>query len=213
MNSSVKIFVLTGVAVVGMISLAQAETDSRDTVRSWNGQIVHSTNGNCVRTQWISDSDACAPPQEQEAQQMVVQPQKTPMVENIPDEKRTVYFEFNRYFLSAAAKERLNTLAEAMAKDRNVKEAKIVGYADRIGSASYNERLSQKRAETVRDFLIEKKFTDGRVTETRWVGKSQPSTHCDNNQTRAQLIACLQQDRRVEVEIGYTGKTPTSNAQ
>jgi len=46
-------------------------------------------------------------------------------------------------------------------------------------------------------------YTNARVTETRWVGEEEPSTNCEAAEKRTQLIACLQKDRRVEVDMVY----------
>jgi outer membrane protein OmpA-like peptidoglycan-associated protein len=206
-----KILMLTGLALVGSAGIANAEADYRDVVRDTGGQIVHSSNGNCVRTKWLTDQDLCAP--QRLAQRTVSQRQETRTALGLTQDERTVYFNFNRAALSPEAKGRLDTLANVLKSDQSVKEAMIVGHADRIGSVSYNERLSQKRAETVRDYLVANGYTDARVTETRWVGKSEPTTNCPTAQPRAQMIKCLQNDRRVEVEIGYrqAGQTPNAD--
>lgn len=92
-----------------------------------------------------------------------------------------------------------------MAKLGNVKYDVIVaiGYTDRIGSEDYNKQLSVRRANAVKGYLVSKGvdasniFVDGKgeanpITGTRCVGKGM--------QTKS-LIACLQPDRRVEIEI------------
>lgn len=191
---SAKLLVLTALLLVGSAGMTSAAADCRDVVRDTEGQIVHSTDGNCVRTTWMTDQDLCGP-------RCAKQWHGTRVA--LTQEERTVYFAFNRATLSPEAKERLDTLAEVLKSDQSVKEAKVVGYADRIGSVSYNDRLSQKRAEAVRDYLITRGYTNARVTETRWVGKSKPSTNCPATEKRPQLIECLQRDRRVEVEIEY----------
>jgi outer membrane protein OmpA-like peptidoglycan-associated protein len=98
---------------------------------------------------------------------------------------------------------RLNTLADRLNSAGDVEGARVVGYADRIGTVSYNEKLSRKRAEAVRDYLIARGVVNSSVTKTRWVGKSEPTADCPKNMTRVQVIDCLQPDRKVEVEIIY----------
>ncbi|MBV8938604.1 MAG: OmpA family protein [Alphaproteobacteria bacterium] len=175
-----------------------AEADNRDVVHDSGGHIVVNSFGNCVRTKWMSDADACgaAPPPK-----AVAAP--APMHATIAKEDRTVYFPFNKSALTPESRTKLNSLANTLKSDKQVKEARIFGYADRIGSVSYNDKLSKKRAETVRNYLESRGFVNSRVTETRWFGKSEPKTDCPNNLSRKDLIACLQPDRRVEVEIDY----------
>lgn len=208
-----RILVLTGAVYIGSYGMAYAEADYRDVVRDMEGQIVHLDNGTCVRTKWLTDSDVCAPMQ-RVTQQQSVQPVKTShTVSDLSQEDRTVYFKFNSAVLSVEAEQRLDTLARALKSNERIKEAKIVGYADRIGSVPYNQRLSQKRAETVRDYLIAKGYTNANVTETRWVGKSEPSTNCPVIKNRPRLINCLRNDRRVEVEVEYLDQKQMPNAR
>jgi len=169
-------------------TMAPYTSDNHDVVRDSNGQIVHSTNGNCVRTQWLSDTDAC------------------PMGNEIVQAEKIVFFEFNRSNLTPKAQSDLNALAQALKANQTVKEVKIVGYADRIGSSAYNEKLSQKRAETVRNYLLAKGYANARVVDVRWVGESKPSTNCPAKASRAKQISCLKGDRRVEVEVEYLNK-------
>ncbi|MDX2027943.1 MAG: OmpA family protein [Alphaproteobacteria bacterium] len=199
-----KIITLTGLALAGLVlagcyDMTTADSgcrpDCREVVRDRQGHIVHSSNGNCVRTQWMTDHDACA---SQYVAQETVRERRTELTK----EERTVYFAFDRAALSSESRKRLSTLANTLKSDQSVKEARIVGYADRIGSTSYNEKLSKKRAQAVRDYLVANGYTNARVTETRWVGESEPATNCPA-EARSQLIECLQSDRRVEVEIEY----------
>jgi OOP family OmpA-OmpF porin len=174
---------------------ALAETDNHDVVRDQNGQVIYNSFGNCVRTKWIVGSDACAPQVAQQTERRVRAV--------IAKEDRTVYFPFNQAVLTPDSKQRLNSLAKTLKSERDVKEARVFGYADRIGTTSYNEKLSKKRAEAVRGYLLSQGYVNSRVTDTRWFGESEPKTNCPDSLKRADLIACLQKDRRVEVEIDY----------
>jgi OOP family OmpA-OmpF porin len=212
MHLNTKIFILAGLVLAGSAGMTRAEADCRDVVRDMEGQTIHSSNGNCVRTQWTADQDACAPQLVVE-QKTVTRRQETRTTAMPTQEERTVYFEFNHATLTPEAKERLDSLVNVLKSNDSVKEAGIVGYADRIGSVSYNERLSQKRAEAVRDYLVANGYTNARVTATRWVGKSEPSTNCSARETHAQLVACLHNDRKVEVEIEYLSEEQTPDAR
>lgn len=82
----------------------------------------------------------------------------------------------------------------------------VTGHADRIGSPAYNQRLSARRAQAVKDYLISKGFEASRIY-AEGKGEAQPVTgdKCRNmgaeNRHNAKLIACLQPDRRVEIEV------------
>lgn len=80
-----------------------------------------------------------------------------------------------------------------------------IGHADRIGGAGYNQKLSLRRAETVKQYLVAKGIEPNRVYADG-KGKSQPLTKpgdCKMTNRKA-LIACLQPDRRVDVEVTGT---------
>ena len=74
----------------------------------------------------------------------------------------------------------------------------IEGYTDRIGSDKYNLTLSQHRADSVKAYLIGKGI-DGSRLSTIGKGKADPVVQCDNK-NRAELIKCLEPNRRVEIE-------------
>ncbi|WP_407500954.1 OmpA family protein [Acinetobacter baumannii] len=83
----------------------------------------------------------------------------------------------------------------------SVREVKLVGHTDRLGSDNYNLRLAQSRADTVRNLLIQNGVPD-RVISATSAGKSQPVTDgCPGIKSNESLKACLQPDRRVTVEI------------
>lgn len=79
----------------------------------------------------------------------------------------------------------------------------VIGHTDRLGSAAYNQKLSNQRAQTVRDYLVGQSV-GANVIEARGLGETQPTDEtaaCKGNKKSAKLIACLQPDRRVEVEM------------
>ncbi|WP_320545288.1 OmpA family protein [Aeromonas veronii] len=80
--------------------------------------------------------------------------------------------------------------------------AVVMGYTDRIGSDASNQRLSEARAQTVADFLINKGLPADKVS-IQGNGASNPVTgnQCDDIKARTALIDCLGPDRRVEVRV------------
>jgi OOP family OmpA-OmpF porin len=98
---------------------------------------------------------------------------------------------------------KLDELADAL---RGLQHDTIVatGHTDRAGSVSYNQRLSQRRADAVKNYLMTKGLEVGKISAIG-KGKSQPTlkpTDCRGpGMTRAAVIACLQPDRRVEIEV------------
>jgi OOP family OmpA-OmpF porin len=181
-----------------LISAAAAHAeDDRQVWRDSDGMIVHNSWGTCVRGNWIVDHDPCAP-------QVVeyVQP-PPPMRTVIAEADRTVYFAFDKTDLTPESQQKLSTLAGELNAADDIQGAKIVGYADRIGTTSYNEALSEKRAEAVRAYMIEHGLLKPAGTETRWVGKSESNTACPANLTHEQMVECLAPDRKVTVDVQY----------
>ena len=177
---------------------AWAAQDNRHTVRTATGSIVMDARGNCVRTRWRSEGDDCAPPAP-----VVLKEEPIPQRRSIDQEERTVYFDFNKATLSAEAMRKLDSLAGVLKSQEDVREAHIAGFADRMGSASYNEKLSRKRAEAVKHYIVSRGYSKASVAKTRWLGETSPVTECPGKLPHSQLIQCLQKDRRVEVELDY----------
>ena len=77
-----------------------------------------------------------------------------------------------------------------------------VGHADRFGTDAYNQKLSEKRAAAVKEYLVGKGMEANRVY-TEGKGKKQPVTKADQckGPKSKKTIACLQPDRRVEIEV------------
>ena len=78
----------------------------------------------------------------------------------------------------------------------------VNGHADRIGKQAANLKLSQRRAETVANYLVSKGQNAANVTAVGY-GSANPVTGntCDAVKGRKALIACLAPDRRVEVQV------------
>lgn len=196
--------VLSGSFVLALLAApAWADRDVRDAVQN-NAAPVHNTWGNCVRTKWQGGDDVCAPSAPPPPPPAAMAPPPAPVKHTVISEaQRTVYFPFNKAELTPAAKTQLDTLAETLKGAQDVREAHVLGTADRVGSVKYNDKLSQKRAEAVRDYLVARGYTKASVTKAKWIGKSKPTTSCGKKMAHKKMIACLQNDRRVEIEIVY----------
>ena len=84
----------------------------------------------------------------------------------------------------------------------------VEGHADRLGSNAYNQRLSTQRAEAVKSYLISTGGVAANKISAAGKGETMPVTKpgdCRGNKRTAALVACLQPDRRVDVEM--TGTT------
>lgn len=111
----------------------------------------------------------------------------------------TVYFAFNSSKLSVEAQRELDKLAKNL-KGKPVDAASVVGFADKIGNANYNRRLSEKRALRVAKYLQGKGLVKASVSEIRALGEADANTKCPAKPT-AGSIKCNAPDRRVEVKV------------
>lgn len=126
---------------------------------------------------------------------------KKPAIINLAS---TGFFEFNRATLTNEAKSTLDKEVVAKLKDfGQIRYINVNGHADRLGSALYNQKLSERRAEAVRAYLVSK-GADASQVETLGFGKTLPVKSCPDQKERAQLISCLAPNRRVVVEIQGT---------
>jgi OOP family OmpA-OmpF porin len=130
----------------------------------------------------------------------VVQPEPPRMVIQKLTLSTDVLFEFNKAELKDAGKQKLDELADQV-KGAKVDEIVVVGHADRIGSESYNAKLSEARAQSVKDYLAERGAQTNVIT-AQGKGESAPVTgdQC-KKMAGKKLIECLQPDRRVEIEV------------
>jgi OOP family OmpA-OmpF porin len=112
-------------------------------------------------------------------------------------------FEFNKAVLTPAGKEAIDKeVASRLGEFGKINAVIVSGHTDRLGSAQYNQKLSERRAEAVKSHLVGKGVAQD-VIETFGYGKTQPvpEVKCDDGLKRAQLIECLAPNRRVVVEV------------
>ncbi|PJG85721.1 OmpA family protein [Conservatibacter flavescens] len=107
--------------------------------------------------------------------------------------------------MNAAGKAKLDEFAAKVRTFDRLNSIRIEGHTDRLGGVEYNLRLSERRAETVRRYLISKGVPAG-VMSTVGYGKARPIKECANSLPRNELIKCLHPNRRVELEVDGSGK-------
>ena len=211
-----------------------------------DGRVVLSGFGQCVRAgHWtpqnaaepcdrIAVANVPPPPVVAEAPKPPeVKPEPAPLAQPVPApepprpviQKVTlgtdVLFDFNKAELKESGKRKLDELI-TQTKDAQVDEIVVTGHADRIASEEYNQKLSEERAQAVKSYLDER-GVKGRQVTAEGKGESQPVTgeDCKNmgpeRAANRKLVACLQPDRRVEIEVLGTrqlaaGEAPAAGA-
>ena len=109
----------------------------------------------------------------------------------------TELFAFNSAVL-AMPQPKLDEMVTGLKTDTRVNNVVITGYADRIGSSAYNRNLSEQRASSVKAYLVDHGIDAGRMSAVG-KGEENPVVSC-NQKKRADLIVCLEPNRRVEIE-------------
>lgn len=107
-------------------------------------------------------------------------------------------FEFNKSTLRNSAKARLDAAAARAKACSQVNMLLVTGHTDRIGSESYNIRLSELRAAAVAGYLASRGLGGAEITGA---GKSLPIKACPDTMPRKLLIECLAPNRRVVIEV------------
>jgi OOP family OmpA-OmpF porin len=115
-------------------------------------------------------------------------------------------FDFSKATLKPAGKQALDKFAADL-RGANFAVITVTGHTDRIGSHAYNMKLSTRRAEAVKAYLVESAGIPAGKIAARGTDGSDPVTkagECRGKKATKKLIACLQPDRRVEVEVSGT---------
>ena len=102
------------------------------------------------------------------------------------------FFDFDKYVLKPEGRAKLDDLVSKI-KDVNLEVIIAVGHTDWIGTVAYNQKLSVRRAEAVKAYLVSKGIEKNRVY-TEGKGKSQPIADNRTAEGRAK-------NRRVEIEV------------
>ena len=115
-------------------------------------------------------------------------------------------FDFDKSTIKPAGRQSLDKLAGDL-RGIQYDTIQVTGHTDRLGRHDYNLKLSTRRAEAVSAYLVQSGgIAAGKIT-ARGVDGANPVTRpgdCKGNKPTAALIACLQPDRRVEVEVSGT---------
>ncbi|MDO8349942.1 MAG: OmpA family protein [Gallionella sp.] len=213
---------LPGMAYADSVTKEGYLTDSR-------GNVVRSGSGLCWHTgSWkpsmaIEECDTVipkkvaavpVPPAESkvatilpaEPKKMTVLPVESKKIIIHADSSAGGLFAFNKSTITPEGKHAFSKFTDEL-KDARYDVITVTGHTDRIGSQAYNMKLSTRRAEAVKVYMIETLGIASDKITAKGMGEEVPVTkpgECKGNKATRQLIACLAPDRRVEVEVSTT---------
>ena len=109
-----------------------------------------------------------------------------------------VMFDYNKATIKVDSHQLLKDVATVMTEHKNIKKVRIEGHTDSDGKDKYNKKLSQQRADSVKDFLV-KAGIDGSRLESVGYGEEKPVQSNDTDEGK-------EANRRVEFNILEQGK-------
>ncbi|MFO7582047.1 OmpA family protein [Guyparkeria sp.] len=171
-----------------------------------NGNPVMTGHGPCLyNNHGVLNEDTAIEACNPELVKQEVAPAPKPIVEPPPEpkaEKVTLkadtYFDFDKSNLKPEGRDTLDQLVRDMGDLNSIAEIEVVGHTDSIGTEEYNQGLSERRAATVKDYLISKDVP-ANVINTEGRGELEPVATNETREGRAK-------NRRVEITTKGTAQ-------
>ncbi len=208
MSNKHLLFILV-LALVGLMAYKQTMAHelgkgNESYVGDSRGHLITDGFGDCVKTgAWNKAHDlvdcGAAPAQ------AAAEPEPAPVAEPVPAPVAVTesvslsagaLFDVNSDNLKDAGKRELSQLADRIKAMKEVQSVKIVGHTDSSGAEAYNQVLSQKRANSVKNYLLDQGVPPT-IMSTLGMGESRPVASNATREGRAK-------NRRVEITIEGT---------
>ena len=111
-----------------------------------------------------------------------------------------VLFGFDQDRLSASGMAELDSMVASLRQRGGSFLIDVVGHTDRLGDDSYNQSLSERRAQSAANHLIAR-GVPAQAVRARGQGEAEPLVACEGNRADAALKACLAPNRRISIQI------------
>jgi len=176
--------------MVGGTAWAGAATPNPGYLFDTRGDVVKNSYGECWKTQWwtpeyaIEECDPVAKPE--------------PVVKRVTLDGKT-YFDFDKATLRMDALDKLAMVVSEIKALSQLDSVVIVGHTDPVGSDAYNQKLSERRAESVKAFMVEHGVPAAVIT-AKGMGESELVVDCHGKRGKA-LNECNEPNRRVVIDI------------
>jgi OOP family OmpA-OmpF porin len=185
---------------VGLLFATTVLADAGGTVNeSYVGDSKHhyirDSSGNCVRTSsWKVEDMTIDCGAEPPVAKMAPPPPPAPVYEKNTMAAEAL-FDHDKSVLKPEGKAALHDIGETIkAKGARVVDIDIIGHTDSDGSEEYNQALSVRRAESVKDYLVSEDV-DASIIDVSGEGESNPVASNATKEGRAQ-------NRRVDINVG-----------
>lgn len=197
--------------IVAMIASASAMAHEKTgyTISQESREVVRNNYGECWENSFLNKATnglaECG-------DGVAAQPEQPQYVDETVAFSSEFLFGFDKYNLRPEASTALDDLARRLS-DTKVQAVRIEGNTDFMGSEQYNQALSERRANTVSNYLINRGVPAQKITAVG-LGESQArmTQQCQDQvaqlgkkvsaaKKRTSLIACIEPDRRVDVKI------------
>jgi outer membrane protein OmpA-like peptidoglycan-associated protein len=122
------------------------------------------------------------------------EPAPMPMAKEEVITIRDVHFDFNKATLTGADKQQLDKVATKLKTEASNVQLHVSGHTDSVGSNAYNQKLSEKRAHSVTDYLVSAGVARSAFVSVEGDGETRPVA--DNKTAEGRAL-----NRRVEIKI------------
>jgi len=191
--------IATVITLIGICAVSSATyANSKGAVIDKNGNFVRSKlSGECVRTKWDVGTDVCAVNQD-----VADYSYKAPVPATKNKEPRAytqehrrsymVFFDFDKANLTASAQDVVSDIY-SYSDDAKAVLFKLTGHADRAGASAYNLKLSEKRAQSVKNELVKLGVASSNISLS-WKGENDPLVQTEDGIKEPQ-------NRRTEIRV------------
>lgn len=192
----------------GTAMASEAHTKHGYTVSSQSQKVVRNSYGECWKNTYFDK----ATQGRVECGDAVAKVEEPEYADETVSLSAKALFGFDKDILRSEAQENLNALAQRLS-NTNVQTVRVEGHTDFMGSEQYNQALSERRANVVANYLVNRGVASNKISAVG-LGESQTqmTATCEAEvanlgkkvskaKRRAALIACIEPDRRVDVKI------------
>jgi outer membrane protein OmpA-like peptidoglycan-associated protein len=179
-------------AAIGGATGAAVGAIESSSYAGWGGLVAGATAGAYCYVHGQGEEQVAA------VEPVTPAPTPTPAPAPLPRQEtivvRDLHFAFDSAEISPADRTQLDTVASRLRSEASTTRLTINGHTDSKGTDRYNQRLSERRAASVRNYLVQSGVPAASIVSVQGMGESQPVATNDTAEGRAT-------NRRVEILV------------